>query len=89
MPVVFIPALLRPLTGGASQVEAAGETVRALIDNLEAQYPGLRERLVDQGRLRPNVSVAVDGEVSPIGLLESVGPESEVHFVHAISGGSR
>ena len=39
------------------------------------------------GRLRPNISVAVDGEVSPIGLLEAVGPASEVHFVAAIKGG--
>jgi len=67
----------------------AGATVRQVIDNLEQLYPGIRERLMDQGKLRPNISVAVDGEVTPMGLLEAVGPHSEVHFVAAIKGGSR
>jgi hypothetical protein len=38
--------------------------------------------------LRPNISVAVDGEVTPMGLLEGVGEQSEIHFVAAIKGGS-
>ncbi len=42
---------------------------------------------MEQDRLLPNISVAVDGEVSPMGLLETVGPASEVHFVTAIKGG--
>ena len=64
-----------------------GTTVRQVIDNLERAWPGIRERLVAEGRLRANISVAVDGEVSPIGLLEPVSAESEIHFVAAISGG--
>jgi len=84
---VYIPTLLQPLTGGRSSVQAEGSTVRQLIDNLEEAYPGLRDRLLDQGRLRPNISVAVDGEVTPLGLLEQVSPSSEVHFVAAIKGG--
>lgn len=84
---VYIPALLQPLTGGRSQVEAEGATVREVIDNVDRAWPGVRERLLDVGRLRPNISVAVDGEVSPMGLIEKVGPDSEVHFVAAIKGG--
>ena len=64
-----------------------GATVRQVIDNLERAWPGIGERLVAEGRLRANISVAVDGEVSPIGLLEPVSAESEIHFVAAISGG--
>jgi molybdopterin synthase sulfur carrier subunit len=64
-----------------------GTTVRQVIDNLERAWPGIGERLVAEGRLRANISVAVDGEVSPIGLLEPVSAESEIHFVAAISGG--
>jgi molybdopterin converting factor small subunit len=64
-----------------------GATVRQVIDNLERAWPGIGERLVAEGRLRTNISVAVDGEVSPIGLLEPVSAESEIHFVAAISGG--
>ena len=64
-----------------------GTTVRQVIDNLERAWPGIGERLIAEGRLRANISVAVDGEVSPIGLLEPVSAESEIHFVAAISGG--
>jgi molybdopterin converting factor small subunit len=84
---VFIPALLQPLTSGKAEVEAEGSDVRALIDSLESQYPGLRDRLTDGSRLRQNISVAVDGEVSPMGILEPVQPDSEVHFLAAIKGG--
>lgn len=87
MATVYIPSMLRPLSGGRDSVEVTGTTVRQVIDQLELLHPGIRERLVDQGRLRTSVSVAVDGEVSPLGLLEDVGPSSEVHFVFAISGG--
>ncbi len=88
MPTVYIPTLLQSLTGGRAAVEAEGGTVGEVIEALERCWPGLRERLVEQGRLRPNISVAVDGEVSPLGLLEGVSPRSEVHFVAAIRGGS-
>ena len=88
MPEVHIPAMLRELTGGAATVEASGSTVREVIDDLEHRWPGIRDRLVDSGRLRPNLSVAVDGEVSPLGLRESVEPSSEIHFVAAIKGGA-
>jgi tetratricopeptide (TPR) repeat protein len=87
VPVVFIPAVLRPLAGGRESVAVEGETVRQIIDSLEKQHPGIADRLLDQGRLRPNISVAVDGIVTPLGLLEEVGPQSEIHFVHAIAGG--
>ena len=87
MAIVFIPTLLQPLTGGKASVETEGATVRQVIDNLESAWPGIRERLLDEDRLRPNISVAVDGEITPMGLLEPVGPASEVHFVAAIKGG--
>jgi sulfur-carrier protein len=86
---VYIPALLQALTGGRSAVEVEGGTVGEVVDNLERLWPGIRERIVEQGRLRANISVAVDGEITPMGLLEKVAPESEVHFVAAIKGGIR
>jgi len=86
---VYIPTLLRNLTGGSAAVEVDGATVGQVVERLEQLYPGIRERLLDAGRLRPNISVAVDGEISPMGLLERVEPSSEVHFVAAIQGGSR
>lgn len=80
--------MLRDLTGGTSTVEASGANVRELIDDLDRRWPGIRARLVEEGRLRSNLSVAVDGEISPLGLREAVDPASEVHFVAAIKGGA-
>ena len=87
MPAVFIPTMLQSLSGGVKQVDIDAKNVRQIVDELERLYPGMKERLVDEGRLRPNVSVAVDGEVARMGLLEKVGDASEVHFVPAIGGG--
>jgi len=88
MPRVFLPSMLREAAGGDAEHEASGATVAELLDDLDGRFPGLRARLVDSaGDLKGNLAVAVDGEVSPLGLLERVDPEAEVHFVPAISGG--
>jgi hypothetical protein len=68
-------------------VEVEGATVGEVIGNLDHLWPGIGERLMEDNRLRPNISVAVDGEITPMGLLEPVGAASEVHFVAAIKGG--
>ena len=88
MAEVHIPPMLRELTGGRLTVEAAGAPIREVIEDHDRQWPGMRERLTDGGRLRSNLAVAVDGEVSPLGLREAVEPSSEVHFVAAIKGGA-
>ncbi len=87
MPVVFIPALLRDLTGGVESLEVPGKTVREVIDQLEARYPGVKERLYDGDRLRPGIAVAVDGAISRQRLRHKLEAGSEVHFLPAISGG--
>ncbi len=87
MALVFVPSLMQPLTGGKDRVEVAGSTVRQVVDNLEAEYPGIKDRLVEDRRIKPNIAVAVDGEITPLGLLEKVGENSEVHFLPAIGGG--
>ncbi|UCC62533.1 MAG: MoaD/ThiS family protein [Anaerolineae bacterium] len=87
MAVVWIPALLRDLTGGQESVTVPGETVRQVIENLERAYPGIEARLCEDGRLRPNISVAVDGRVSRQGLRQRLAETSEVHFLPVISGG--
>jgi molybdopterin synthase sulfur carrier subunit len=84
---VFIPADLRPLTGGLSLVEVEGATIREVIAALDAKHPGLAVHLTDGDRLQPGLAVAVDSRVSAKGLRESVSPDSEVQFLPAISGG--
>lgn len=90
MPRIFIPSLLRPLTGGVADVAVPGATVREAIDALDAQYPGLKARLVDpeENRLRRNIALVVDGVTSREGLRQKLSENSEVHFVPAISGGA-
>ncbi len=87
MATVYIPSLMRDITSQA-KLQVAGSTVRQIVDNLEQAYPGLKDRLIENNRLRESISVVVDGEVTPIGLLEKVGEDSEVHFVPAIAGGN-
>lgn len=88
MATVFIPSLMQTLTDGEKQVRVEGSTVRQIINNLDGMYPGVKERLVEDDRVKPNISVAVDGEVTPLGMLEKVGEDSEVHFLPAIGGGA-
>lgn len=87
MPEVWIPSLLRRLTDGQEQVQVPGETVREVIENLEARFPGIRERVCEDGRIRPGLAVAIDGVVGNDGMRQRVEAKSEVHFVTAISGG--
>jgi molybdopterin converting factor small subunit len=89
MATVFIPALLRERAGGLRQVEVEGATVNAIIDALDSRFPGVRARLVGNGRLVAGIGVVVDGEVQPDGLRAAVTPASEVHFVPAVRGGSK
>ena len=87
MATVFIPSLMQSITGGQQTVEIEGATIRQIIENLEKAHPGMKARLVENNRVKPNISVAVDGEVTPMGMLEKVGENSEVHFLPAIGGG--
>ncbi len=89
MATVFIPSMLRQFTGGHSTVEVRGSTVRAIVDGLIERYPDVADRLVEGGQVRSNISVAIDGEVSTLGMLDSVDQDSEVHFIPAIAGGTR
>lgn len=87
MATVWIPPLMRGLTDNREQVEVDGETVRQIIEALDARYPGVAARLIDDNRIRPGISVAVDGVIGNKGLREAVKPDSEVHFIPAMSGG--
>jgi sulfur-carrier protein len=87
MPAVWIPALLRTLTAGHDRVSASGATLAEIIADLDARYPGLRERLCEGAHLRPGLAVVIDGDVARSGLDERVLDAAEIHFVHAIGGG--
>jgi sulfur-carrier protein len=86
---VRIPTILRTYTGGEKAVTAEGGTVAALIDDLEAHHPGIRERLIDGSDLRRFVNVYVnDEDVRFIGGLEaSLSDGDQVVVLPAVAGG--
>ena len=87
MATVYIPEPLQPMSRGEKQVTIEATTVRQIIAGLEALYPGMEDALVEDGDLKPHIAVAVDGEVSILGIVEPVQAESEVHFIPALGGG--
>jgi molybdopterin synthase sulfur carrier subunit len=87
MASVFIPALMRKLTGGRDRVTASGRNIGQIIDNLESQFPGMRAQLVDGADLKASVAVSINGEMATGGLLEPVDDTSDIYLVPAISGG--
>jgi molybdopterin synthase sulfur carrier subunit len=87
MATVWIPPLMRELTGGLERVVVPGEKVRELVDALDACYPGTKARLVEDDALRRGIVLTIDGVANRQGLRAKVRPDSEVHFVPAIGGG--
>ena len=87
MPHVFIPPLLRSLTGDVEDIKVTATNVRQVVGALESRFPGIQSRLCDDDGLKPGLTVAVDGNVSSLGLLQKVAENSEVHFLPAIGGG--
>ena len=59
---VRVPTILRPYTGGEKIVTVEGATLQALIDNLDANYSGIGERLIDESGLRRFVNVYLNDE---------------------------
>ena len=87
LPTIWIPTPLRDLTQGKQSVTVNGATVREAIESLEFQFPGIKERLCEGEKVRPHISVMVDGHVSHLKMREKLTEASEVHFVISISGG--
>ena len=69
-------------TDGVERIDVEATDVRALIRALDARFPGIGEKLRDAG-----TAIAIDGEIINDPLLEPIEPDSEVHFLPAISGG--
>jgi molybdopterin synthase sulfur carrier subunit len=87
MATVVIPAQLRKLTDGLDRVTASGRNVGLLIEDLERQFPGFREQLLQNDDVKPSIAVSIDGEMGTGGVLEPVGENSEVFFLPALGGG--
>jgi molybdopterin synthase sulfur carrier subunit len=89
---VRIPTPLRRLTQNQAEVEAAGSNVESIIDNLEANYPGMKERICDEsGDIRRFVNVYLDDEDIRFldGKATAVKDGAEISIIPAIAGGHR
>lgn len=91
MPVqVRIPTPMRRLTKDQDVVTVEASTIAEMIDKLEAQFPGIKERLYDEsGKLRQFVNIFVDGEDIRFldGLNTQLSENSEVSIIPAIADG--
>ena len=86
---VSIPTILRTHTGGEKSVEASGNTLAEIIDDLEATHGGLKARLVKEGALHRFVNVYVnDEDVRFSGGLEAkIADGDTVTILPAVAGG--
>ena len=87
---VSIPTILRSYTEGAKAVPASGGTLKELIDDLNANHPGIADRLVDDAGLRRFVNVYLnDEDVRFLGGLDTeVSDGDSVTILPAVAGGS-
>ena len=88
---VRIPTPLRPMTGGKSEVEIAGNTVSEIIDNLGSAHPGIKERVYDeQGEVRRFINIYVNEEDIRFltGKDTPLKDGDEVSIIPAIAGGT-
>ena len=86
--IVFTPQLRR--FTATPEVDSAARTLRAALDDAFAVNPALRGYVLDeQGHLRANVAVFIDGRrsVDRIALTDALQPDSTVHVLQALSGG--
>ena len=91
--IIYIPAYLRPFTGGRARVELAAPatTVGEALAALWTTYPGVRDRVVnEQGEVREHVNVFAGSESIRFtgGLATPVSDNSEISIIPAVSGGS-
>jgi molybdopterin synthase sulfur carrier subunit len=90
MPTVLIPTPLRRLTANQAKVDVAGDTVDALLHNLDAAYPGIGERLFDgDGQIKRFINVFVnEDEIRTLqGADTPVASGDKVSIVPAMAGG--
>ena len=88
--MVRIPTPLRRMTNGLDKLEMNESTLSNMIDELETNYPGFRERLIDEnGDLRYFVNIYVNGEDVRFldGLDTQTSSGDEISIVPAVAGG--
>ena len=84
---VMLPTPLVEYTGGAREVAAAGESLDAMLRDLDRQYPGIRFRMIDeQGKIRAHIKLFVNAELQR-SAAAPLAADDDVLIVAALSGG--
>ena len=86
---IRIPTILRPYTKDQKSVQAVGANLGALIADLDANYPGIGERLLENGALRRFINIYInDEDVRFLGSLDAqVKDGDSVTILPAVAGG--
>ncbi len=87
MALVHIPTHMRSITEGRDRVSVPGQTLRQVFESLEQACPGMKEQVIADGRIRPEIAVFVDGVIAESGLVERVSEDAEIHLIPALGGG--
>ncbi len=87
---IRIPTILRPYTGGEKSVQASGSTLAELVADLDRRFPGMGERLLEDGKLRRFINVYLnDEDVRFIGSLDAlISSGDNLTILPAVAGGS-
>ncbi len=88
---VRIPTILRTYTGGESEVSAEGDTLAAVLDDLDASYAGIKGRILDEsGELRRFVNLYVgNDDVRFLDNLATPTPDgTQISVIPAVAGGA-
>jgi molybdopterin converting factor small subunit len=79
--VITTSARVREMTGGLDGFDVEATSVRRLIDELEARFPGLGEHVA------ANMAIAIDGAIHQDALAERFGADAELCLIPKLSGG--
>jgi sulfur-carrier protein len=88
---VRVPTILRSFTGGQKAVQGTGDTLADLLTDLDAQYPGIKGRLLtDEGSLHRFVNIYINDEDVRFqgGLDAKLNSGDEVTILPAVAGGA-
>ena len=86
---VSLPTILRPYAKDQRRVQSEGVTLISLIDNLDSAYPGIKDRIVEDGAIRRYVNVYINSEDVRFlnGVESQLSDGDEVDILPAVAGG--
>lgn len=86
---VRVTSVLQKMTGGAKSVQAQGSTIGSLLENLDANYPGFKTNVMQDGKLHRFVNIYLnDEDIRYLGQLETPVQDGDVvSILPALAGG--